>query len=109
VSGLASKPLGWFVSDLASKPLGRVSWLSLKTKVDGFSRFGLKTGGYGFPGLGLKIGNYGLVIWDSKSPRWFLSLGLKTKRATVYRLCHKTDERMKTARGTRPDLAACFA
>jgi hypothetical protein len=24
-----------FVSGLASKPLGRVSWLSLKTKVDG--------------------------------------------------------------------------
>jgi hypothetical protein len=64
----------------------RVSWLSLKTKVDslsvvwpqnhwdGFLRFGLKTGGDGFlvepqnqggggfSGLGLKTGSYGLVI-----------------------------------------------
>jgi hypothetical protein len=69
----------------------RVSWLSLKTKVDGLSVvwpqnhwdsflwFGLKTsgngflvepqnpGGGGFPGLGLKTGSYGLVIWVSKS------------------------------------------
>jgi hypothetical protein len=70
----------------------RVSWLSLKTKVDGlsvvwpqnhwvgflqfvlktdgdgFSRFGFKTSGYAYPGLGLKTSRYGLVIWASKSP-----------------------------------------
>jgi hypothetical protein len=32
----------------------RISWFSLKTKVDGFSQFGLKTGGYGSLGLALK-------------------------------------------------------
>jgi hypothetical protein len=63
----------------------QVSWLSLKTKVDGLSvvwpqnhwddflRFGLKTGGgsflrfilktsCGFFGLDIKTGSYGLVI-----------------------------------------------
>jgi hypothetical protein len=69
----------------------------LKTNVDGFSRFGHKTGGYGFSDLALKTGSYGLV-----------NLDLKTKRVTVCRLCHKTDERMKMARDTRRDLAACF-
>jgi hypothetical protein len=59
VSGLASKPLGQFVSGLASKPLEL------------------------FPSLGLKTSSYSLVIWVSKSPRWFLGLGLKTKRAMV--------------------------
>jgi hypothetical protein len=36
-------------------------------------------GGGGFPDLGLKINYSGLVIWASKSLRWFLGLGLKTK------------------------------
>jgi hypothetical protein len=81
----------------------QISWLSLKIKVDdfsvvwhqnhwdGFLWFGLKTGGDdflveprnqgggGFFGLCLQTGSYGLVIWASKSPRWFLGLGLKTK------------------------------
>jgi hypothetical protein len=61
----------------------RVSWFDLKTMVDGFSWFGLKTGGFGFSDLGLKIGSYGLVIWASKSLRWFFGLGLKIKWATV--------------------------
>jgi hypothetical protein len=43
--------------------------------------------------LGLKTDSSGLVIWVSKSPRWFLSLGLKTKQTSVYRLRHKTDGR----------------
>jgi hypothetical protein len=34
----------------------RVSWLSLKTKVDGFRRFNLKTGGDSFSRFGLKTG-----------------------------------------------------
>jgi hypothetical protein len=48
-------------------------------------------GGVGFPGLGLKTDSSGLVIWASKLPRRFLSLGLKTKWASLYRLRHKTD------------------
>jgi hypothetical protein len=63
----------------------------------------------GFPGLGLKIGRYSLVIWASKSLRWFPGLGLQIKRATVCRLHHKTNGRIKTSRGTCRDLAACFA
>jgi hypothetical protein len=48
------------------------SQFGLKTGGNGFSRFGVKIGVGGFPSLGLKIGSYGLVIWASKSPRWFL-------------------------------------
>jgi hypothetical protein len=48
-------------------------------------------GGGGFSSLGLKTGSFGLVIWPSKSSRWFLGLGLKTKWDLVYRLQHKTD------------------
>jgi hypothetical protein len=35
-------------------------------------------GGGGFFGLGLKTDSYSLVIWATKSPWQFLSLGLKT-------------------------------
>jgi hypothetical protein len=42
--------------------------------------------------------NYGLVIWVSKSPRWFPCLGLKTKWAMVCQLHQKTDGGMKMAR-----------
>jgi hypothetical protein len=52
----------------------------------------------GFPDLDLKTGGYGLVIWPTKSPRWFLGLGLKTKWAMVCRLHHKTNGRMKMCR-----------
>jgi hypothetical protein len=48
-------------------------------------------GGGGFPGLGLKTDSSGLMICVSKLPRRFLSLGLKTKQTSVYRLRHKTD------------------
>jgi hypothetical protein len=67
------------------------SRFGIKTDGDGLSQFGLKNDGGGFLGLGLKIGSYDLVIWASKSPRRFLSFGLKTKRAVVCRLHHKTD------------------
>jgi hypothetical protein len=69
-------------------------------------RTGNQSGG-GFPGLGLKIDSSGLVIWASKSPRRFLSLGLKTKWASVCWSRHKTD-RVRSARDMRQDLAACF-
>jgi hypothetical protein len=99
----------------------------LKTYCDGFLQFVLKTGGDGltsklvvgflvepqnqggggFPGLGLKTDSSGLVIWASKSQRWFLSLAVKTKWASVCRLRHKTDGG-RSARDTCRDLAACF-
>jgi hypothetical protein len=40
--------------------------------------------GIGFSSLGPKTSSYGLVIWASKSPQWFLGLGLKTKWDEVY-------------------------
>jgi hypothetical protein len=40
-------------------------------------------GGGGFSCLGLKTGGSGLVIWASKSPRWFLGLDLKTMQTLV--------------------------
>jgi hypothetical protein len=49
----------------------------------------------GFSVLGLKISSCSLVIWASKAPRRFLGLDLKTKHASVCRLCLKTDERMR--------------
>jgi hypothetical protein len=65
-------------------------------------------GGGGFPGLGLKTGSSSLVIWVSKSPRWFLGFDLKTKQASVFWLRHKTNGG-RSARDTRRDLAACLA
>jgi hypothetical protein len=65
-------------------------------------------GGGGFPDLGLKTDSSGLVIWASKSPRRFISFGLKTKWTSVCRFCHKTDG-ARSVRDTRRDLAACFA
>jgi hypothetical protein len=61
-----------FVSGLPSKPPGRFLPVCLKT------------------------GSIGLVIWATKSLCRFLGLCPKTKRVMVYRLCHKTDGRMKT-------------
>jgi hypothetical protein len=77
--GLASKPVVMVSLGLVSKPA-----------VD-FLVEPQNQGGGGFPGLGLKTGISGLVIWSSKLPRWFLSLGLKTKQALVCRLRHKTN------------------
>jgi hypothetical protein len=92
-----------FVSGLASKLMGRfVHWY-------GLSVVWPQNHWDGFPGLGLKTRSYGLVILALKSPRRFLGLCLKTKQATICRLHHKTDGRMKTTWGMRRDLAACFA
>jgi hypothetical protein len=75
--------------------------------VEGFLVEPQNQGGGGFSGLGLKTDTFDLVIWTSKSPRRFLSLGLKTKRASVCRLRHKTDGG-RSVRDTRRDLVACF-
>jgi hypothetical protein len=91
-AGLTSKPVATVSSDLASKPAVTV-FVSLTSKLVATVFSGLASkpavgflvepqnqGGGGFFGLGLKISTSGLVIWDSKSPRRFFCLGLKTLR-----------------------------
>jgi hypothetical protein len=92
-----------FVSGLASKPLEQFLRFGLKIGGNGFLIEPQNQGGGGFPDLGIKIGCYDLMIWTSKSLRRFLHLVLKTKRASVCRLCHKTDGRMRR-RGTRVEI-----
>jgi hypothetical protein len=107
-SGLASKPAATIFSSLASKLVAMVSpGLASKSAVDFLVEPQIQCGG-GFPSLGLKTGSFGLVIWASKSPRQFLSLGLKTMWASVCRLRHKTDGG-RSAGDTHRDLAASFA
>jgi hypothetical protein len=117
--GLASKPTATVFSSLSSKPTATVfSSLSLKLVVTvspslaskpavGFLVEPQNQGGGGFPGLGLKTDSSVLMIWVSKSPRWFFVLGLKTKWVSVYRLRHKTDGG-RSVWDTRQDLASCF-
>jgi hypothetical protein len=118
-SGLASKPAATIFASLASKPVVMVfgslasklattvsSGLASKPAVD-FLVEHQNQRGVGFPSLGLKTDSSGLVIWDSKSPRRFFGLGLKTKWVSVCRLRHKTDGGRSTW-DTRRDLAACF-
>jgi hypothetical protein len=106
-SSLVSKPVVTVFSSLTSKLVATVSPdLASKPVVD-FLVEPQNQGGEGFPSLGLKTGSSGLVILASKSPRRFLSLGLKIKWASVYWLRHKTDGG-RSARDTRRDLAACF-
>jgi hypothetical protein len=49
-----------------------------------------------------------LVVWPQNHSLRFPGFDLKTKWAMVYRLCHKTDGRMKTVWGTHRHLTACF-
>jgi hypothetical protein len=106
-AGLASKPVATVFSSLASKLVAMASpGLASKPAV-GFLVEPQNQGGRGFPSLGLKTGSFGLVIWASKSPCWFLGLGVKTKWALVCRLHHKTDGG-RSARDMRRDLAACI-
>jgi hypothetical protein len=107
-SGLALKADVTVFSHLASKLVATVSpGLSSKLVV-GFLVVPENQGGGGFPDLGLKTNSSCLVIWASKSPRRFLGLSLKTKRASVCRLHHKTDGG-RSAQDTHRDLAAFFA
>jgi hypothetical protein len=104
-SSLASKPAVTVFSSLASKLVPTVSPSLASKSVVGFLVEPQNQGGGGFSGLGLKTSRSGLVSWASKSPWWFLSLGLKTKWASVCRLRHKTDGG-RSAWNTRRDLAA---
>jgi hypothetical protein len=119
-SGLASKPATMASNSLASKPTA-MDFSSLASKLVVTVSPGLASkpavsflvepqnqGGGGFPGLGLKTGSSGFMIWASKSLRQFHGLGLKTKWASVCRLCHKTNGG-RSAWDTHRDLAACFA
>jgi hypothetical protein len=106
-SGLASKLVATVFSSLASKLVATVSPGLASNPAVGFLVEPQNQGGGGFPGLGLKTGSYGLVIWASKSLRRFLGLGLKTKRASACRLCHKTDGGRSTW-DMRRDLVAFF-
>jgi hypothetical protein len=106
-SGLSSKLVATVFSSLASKLVVTIS-LGLTSKPTvGFLVEPQNQGGGGFPGLGLKTGSPDLVFWPLKSPRQFLSLSLKTKRASVCRLHHKIN-RGRSTWDTHRDPAACF-
>jgi hypothetical protein len=106
--GLASKPAATVFIGLTSKSVATVSPGLASKPVVGFLIEPQNQGGGGFFGFDLKTDSSGLVIWASKSPRWFLGLGLKTKWASVCQLRHKTNGG-RSARDTRRDLAACLA
>jgi hypothetical protein len=97
---LASKPATTVFSSLTSKLVVTISPGLASKPAIGFLVEPQNQGGGGFPSLGLKTGTSGLVIWASKSPRWFLGLGLKTKQASFCQLHHKTDGG-RSARDTR--------
>jgi hypothetical protein len=106
-TGLASKPMAAVFSSLASKLVATVSpGLASKPAV-GFLVEPQNQGGGGFPGFGIKIGSSSLLIWLSKSSRWFLGLVLKTKQVSVCRLRHKNDGGRST-RDTCRDLTTCL-
>jgi hypothetical protein len=107
-AGLASKSVATVFFSLASKLVATVSPGLASKSVIGFLVEPQNQGGGEFPDLSLKTGCFRLVIWASKSPRWFLCLDLKIKRASVCRLRHKTDGG-RSVRDTCGDLAACFA
>jgi hypothetical protein len=75
---------------------------------DGFLRFGLKTGGDGFLLFGPKTGGDSFSRFGLKTDGFrFSGLGVETKRASVCRLCHKTNGG-RTTHDTHRDLTACF-
>jgi hypothetical protein len=90
--GLASKPVTMIFSRLALKLVAMIFLgLALKLAADFLVEPQNQDGGE-FPCLDLKIGSTDLVILASKSPQWFLGLGLRTKQTSVYRLRHKPTE-----------------
>jgi hypothetical protein len=107
-AGLASKSVATIFSSLASKLVTTVSPGLASKPVTGFLVEPQNQGGGGFSGLGLKTDSFDLVIWASKSPRWFFGLGLKNKWASICWLRRKTNGG-RSVRDTRRDLAACFA
>jgi hypothetical protein len=90
-AGFASKLVAIVFSSLASKLVVTVSPSLASKPAVSFLVEPQNQGGGGFFSLDLKTGNSGLVIWASKSPRWFLGFGLKTTQASVCQLRHKTD------------------
>jgi hypothetical protein len=84
--GLASKLVATVFSSLISKLVATISPGLTSKPVVGFLVEPQNQGGGGFFGLGLKTGSSDLVICASKSPRLFLSLGLKTIQTSVCRL-----------------------
>jgi hypothetical protein len=60
-----------------SQNQGRVSWFSLKTKVNSFSRFDLKTDGYGSCNLASKPLTRVSRFGPQNQQLWFGDLGLK--------------------------------
>jgi hypothetical protein len=107
-SSLTPKPAATVFTGLVSKPVATVSPALTSKPVVGFLVEHQNQGGGEFSDLDLKTGSSVLMIWASKSLRRVLGLGLKTKRASVCRLRHKTDEGT-SARDTRRDIAACLA
>jgi hypothetical protein len=107
-SGFASKPTMMVFSSLASKLVATVFPGLVSKSVVGFLFEPQNQSGGRFSGLDLKTDSSGLVIYASKSPRWFLSLDPKMMWASVCWLRHKID-RGRSARDTHRDLAACFA
>jgi hypothetical protein len=107
-TGLASKPVATVFSSLASKLVAILSPGLASKPVVGFLVEPQNKCDGGFSGLGIKTDSSGLMICASKSPRRFLGLGIKTKQASVCRLCHKTDV-VRSVWDTRRDPAALLA
>jgi hypothetical protein len=72
VSGLASKPLGWFSPVWSQNHWDGFLLFGLKIGGGGFLWFDLKTGGDGFSRFGLKTGG-GFLGWASKPNWWKIS------------------------------------
>jgi hypothetical protein len=120
VSGLASKPLGWFSLVCPQNQWRRFSpvwpqnqwrrFLSVwpQNLLRPFSPVWPQNR-WSISWLSLKTKVVeGFPVWASKPARRFLGLGLKTKWASVCRLRHKIDGG-RLVRDTCQDLAACLA
>jgi hypothetical protein len=107
-SGLASKPTVTVSAGLTSKPAATVfCGLVSKPVVTVFSSLTSKLVVMVSPDLASKPAVGFLVDPQNQGGEGFPGLSLKTKQASIYRLCHKTNGEM-LARDTCQDLAACF-